>query len=261
MSVEGRITTEVSGRLLLIGIDRMEKKNSFTPRMYLDLGDAYARLDQDPELWCGVLFAHGNDFTAGLDLPQFASVMAEGKMPVVEGSCDPCGMYGPYPRKPVVTAMHGLCLTIGIELMLAADIRVAAKGTRFGQIEIKRGIYPFGGATIRYVQEAGWGNAMRYLLTADEFSAEEAYRIGMVQEVVEDGKQLERAVEIATTIAEQAPLAVQATLKHCRKALYDGEKAAAAALMDDLATVAQSEDAMEGIQSFIERRKANFKGR
>ena len=91
-------------------------------------------------------------------------------------------------------AVQGWCLTIGIELLLAADIRVAAAGTRFAQIEVKRGIYPIGGATVRLAEEIGWGNAMRILLTGDEFSAQEAYRVGLVQELVPDGTQFERAL-------------------------------------------------------------------
>lgn len=114
-------------------------------------------------------------------------------------------------------AVQGLCFTLGIELILAADIAVAAEGTRFAQIEIKRGIFPFGGATLRFHQRAGWGNAMRWLLTGDEFDAREAWRMGLVQEVVEPGRQHERALAIAETVARQAPLGVQATLASARQ--------------------------------------------
>jgi len=90
-----------------------------------------------------------------------------------------------------------LTYTFGIELMLAAGIRIAATTTRFAQMEVKRGIYPFGGATIRFVREAGWGNAMRYLLTGDEFNAQEALRMGLIQKVVQPGQQIERAMKLA----------------------------------------------------------------
>jgi enoyl-CoA hydratase/carnithine racemase len=145
--------------------------------------------------------------------------------------------------------------------LLATDIRVAAHGTRFGQIEIKLGIYPVGGATVRLLQEVGWGNAMRYLLTADEISAEEAYRLGLVQEVVEPGRQFERALAIAETVAKQAPLGVQASLASARIARIHGDKAAMAQLLPDLMPIMKSEDAQEGVQAFIERREARFKGR
>ena len=81
--------------------------------------------------------------------------------------------------KPLVVAVNGKCLTVGIELILAADICIAAEDATFAQIEIKRGIFPFGGATLRFPERAGWGNAMRWLLTGDEFDAKEAFRIGL----------------------------------------------------------------------------------
>ena len=161
----------------------------------------------------------------------------------------------------MLCAVQGICLTIGIELMLAADIRVAASNARFAQIEIKRGLYPFGGATIRFARETGWGNAMRYLLTGDEFNAAEAHRIGLVQEVVEPGQQLARTEELAQVVAMQAPLGVRATLASARLAITEGEEAAIRRLGPDLQPLIQSEDIREGIQSFIERRQANFKGR
>ena len=158
-------------------------------------------------------------------------------------------------------AVQGRCLTLGIELALASDIRVAASDARFAQIEIKRGIMPFGGATIRFVRDCGWGNAMLHLLTADEFDAEEALRIGLVQEVVEPGNQLERAIELAHVIAAQSPLGVQGTLRNARLAWRDGEAAAVAQLLPEIQKLMTTKDAQEGIQAFIERRDGNFLGR
>jgi len=157
--------------------------------------------------------------------------------------------------------VQGICLTIGIELLLATDIRIAASDTRFAQIEIKRGLFPFGGATIRLPREVGWGNAMRYLLTGDEFNAAEALRIGFVQEVVAPGQQLTRATEMAQVVSAQAPLGVRVTLKSARLAVAEGEEAAKQQFQPDLQKIMQSEDIKEGVQSFIERRQANFKGR
>ena len=164
-------------------------------------------------------------------------------------------------KKPVVVAVQGTCLTIGIELMLATDIRIAATTTRFGQIEVKRGIYPVGGATLRFPREVGWGNAMRWLLTGDEFDAAEALRIGLVQEVVPPGEQLDRAIALAQTIAAQAPLGVYATLASSRAAIPAAEHAAAARLMPDLAPIMKSADVAEGLRAFLERRPGTFEGR
>ena len=145
--------------------------------------------------------------------------------------------------------------------MLATDIRIAASNARFAQIEIKRGLFPFGGATIRLPREVGWGNAMRYLLTGDEFTAAEALRIGLLQEVVEPEQLFTRATELAHIVSAQAPLGVRATLKSARLAVDDGEEAAKQQFLPDLQEIARSEDIKEGVQSFIERREGNFKGR
>jgi enoyl-CoA hydratase/carnithine racemase len=121
-------------------------------------------------------------------------------------------------------------------------------------------LYPFGGATIQFVREAGWGNAMRYLLTGDEFDAPEARRMGLIQEIVEPGRQLDRAVELAERIAAQAPLGVRATLASARYALTEGEEVAIQRLRPDLEPILQSDDLQEGIHFFRERRSARFTG-
>lgn len=255
------ITTERAGHVLLMGLNRPEKRNAFNRAMLQELSLAYGELDSDPELRCGVLFAHGDHFTGGLDLADVAPAMTDDGFAVPEGGLDFVGISTAPVSKPVVMAIQGRCLTIGIELALASDVRVAASDARFAQIEIKRGLMPFGGATIRLVRDCGWGNAMRYLLTADEFDAGEAFRIGLVQQVVEPGRQLDRAREIAEVITRQAPLGVLGTLRNARLAWNEGEAAAAAQLLPEVRALMETEDALEGLQSFIERRDAVFQGR
>jgi enoyl-CoA hydratase/carnithine racemase len=257
------LTVERRGHVLLMGLNRPKKYNAVTLDMFHALAQAYYELEHDPELRVGVVFAHGPHFTAGVDLQQWAPVFASGEFPTLpEGEIDPLG-FDDAKRisKPIVMATQGLCYTIGIELMLATDVRVSAENTRFGQIEVKRGIYPVGGATVRLIQEVGWSNAMRWLLTGDEFSAAEAYRIGLVQDVVPVGEQGDRAIAIAETIAAQAPLGVYATLKSARLARRESESAAFSRLLPDMLPIMQSEDAAEGVRSFFERRDAVFKGR
>lgn len=258
---EGKVSIERRGHVLLMGLDRVAKRNAFDVAMYHALSRAYATLANDDDLRAGVLFAHGDHFTAGLDLAEFSPVFASGSWSVPEGGVDPLHVGGPGLDKPVVCAVQGICFTIGIELMLATDIRVAAEGVRLGQIEVKRGIYPVGGATTRLPREVGWGNAMRWLLTADELGAAEAHRIGLVQEVTPRGQELERAIAIAETIAEQAPLGVRATIASARRARDEGQEAAEKRLLADLAPILASDDAREGLASFLERRKARFQGR
>ena len=258
-ATEGRVHAERQGRILKIVIDRPEKKNAFSPAMLRQLSDALTDLDADDALWVGVLCAAGDHFTAGLDMPQFFGPKASAK-PLPEGNVDPFGM-AKRCRKPLVTAVQGIVYTVGIEMMLAGDIVVAADDSRFCQMEAKRGIAPLGGAHFRYVERAGWGNAMYHLMLCDEFSAAEALRIGLVQEVCEVGDQLARATAIAETIARQAPLGVQATLRSARVALEQGPAAALAPLLADVRAVMASDDAREGLQSFVERREARFTGR
>ena len=255
-----RITVEQRGHVLLVGLKRVDKRNAFDLQMYAELGQALGDLHRNADLRCGLLFAHGNHFTGGIELPQWLPFFRDGRWaPLPEGAVDPLALDPARTlAKPLVIAVHGWCLTIGIELMLAADIRVAAQDTRFAQIEIKRGIFPIGGATVRLVQEIGWGDAMRILLTGDEFSAAEAYRLGLVQEVVPPGAQLERAVAIAQTIAKQSPVGVQATLASARLARREGERAAFARMLPDLQQAIASDDAIEGLNAFLERREPKF---
>ncbi|MGB8222386.1 MAG: crotonase/enoyl-CoA hydratase family protein [Polyangiales bacterium] len=255
------VVTERDGRIVHIILDRADKMNAFDLRMLRELGEAVTDYESDESLWCAVLFANGENFTAGLDLAEVGPAVRSGAPLFPEGTIDVLNLHEPRRKKPLVMAAQGWCLTIGIELMLAADIRLAAEGTRFGQIEINRGIFPFGGATIRLPEIAGWGNAMRWLLTGDHFDAAEALRIGLVQEVVPADQLRDKAVQIARTVAKRAPLGVAATLRSARTAQLRGTEAAIAELLVIARELMGTEDAAEGIRSFLERREGNFKGR
>ena len=255
----GVVRSEARGRVLKITIDNVARRNSFTPEMMGQLSDALTELDRNDDYWAGVVCAEGEHFTAGLDMPKFFGPTAQ---PRVEtpGNVDPFGL-AKQCRKPVVTAVQGITFTIGIEMLLAGDIAVAADNARFCQMEAKRGIAPLGGAHFRFLTRMGWGDAMYHLLLCDEFDAAEALRIGLVQEVVPLGRQVERAMELAELITRNAPLGIQVTKKAARAYIEAGEKAAIAAGADIRATVMDSEDAKEGIRSFVERRAAVFQGR
>jgi enoyl-CoA hydratase len=258
-----RITVDRDGHVLLIGVNRPEKRNAFDLAAIEQLAAAYERLADDRELRVGVLYAHGEHFSAGLDLAEVGPVVAaDGPTALTGGGrYDPFGVWGQAVPKPVVMAVQGIAFTLSIELALAADIVVAAADVRFRQLEIGRGILPFGGATFRAPAQLGWGNAMRFLLTAEEFGAAQAQRIGLVQEVVAAGRQLDRAVELARMVAAQAPMGVQGTLANARTARAAAERAAVQHLRELLPGILGSEDAAEGVRSFVERRAARFTGR
>ena len=163
--------------------------------------------------------------------------------------------------KPMVAAVKGICFTVGIELMLGADIVVAADSSRFAQMEVQRCIMPTGGATLRMPERAGVGNAMLHLLTGDAFDAAEALRCHFVQKVVPAGQELDEAFHIAERIAAQAPQAVVATRLNVLKAIELGQAAAVADFIPVQQRLTNSEDAAEGVRSFVEKRPARFTGR
>ena len=260
---EGSVDCSVQDGVLLICINRPNKRNGFTPKMFRELGEAYTLLDDDPELRVGILHAAGDHFTAGLDLPTIAPLMRAGVKAVPLGLVDPLdlGMAGYRRRtKPMVVAVKGITYTLGIELMLAADIVVAADDCRFSQLEVKRGIMATGGATLRMAERAGAGNALLHLLTGDEFDSAEALRLKFVQKVVPAGSELAEALKIGNAIAAQAPLAVVATRLNVLKAIEHGPLVAMHDFIDVQSRLANSADAKEGVASFVEKRAARFLG-
>ncbi|MFJ9412398.1 crotonase/enoyl-CoA hydratase family protein [Streptomyces sp. NPDC101393] len=250
------------GAVLTITLNRPEKANAIDADMIEGLSHAYARLSDDPTLRVAVVRSNGPHFTGGLDLASLAPRLATGGEGLIpDTGRDPWGMYGEPATKPVVVAVHGRCFTAGLELVLNADLCVAAADTLFGQQEVTRGIVALGGATVRLPHRAGWGNAMRYLLTGDQFDAQEAWRMGVVQEVVRPGEQFDRATALAHRIAHQAPLAVQATLADARAAVREPIAASAASLRGEVGPrLFATADATEGINALIERRTPVYTG-
>jgi enoyl-CoA hydratase/carnithine racemase len=258
-----RVVLERHGHVLVMRLDRPRRRNAVDYAMLLALAEAYELLGTDDDLRVGVLCATGDHFSAGFDLAEMAPLIQERGPQIVAGESrfDPLGLWKPPVPKPVVMAVSGISFTLSIELALASDIVVANDDVRFGQLEVARGLLPFQGGSIRAPVQLGWGNAMRFLLTAEEFGAAEALRIGLVQEVVSGGAHVERAVEIAERIGRQAPLAVQATLASARAAIAAARDAGTAQMAASLQPLWTSEDAAEGLRSFVERRTADFIGR
>jgi enoyl-CoA hydratase len=255
------VVVEQQAQVLTIGIDRPDKANAFDAEVIAGLAFAYARLEADPALRVGLVYSRAAHFTAGLDLAALAPALETGGQGLLpDGGLDPWRLFGEATTKPIVVAVHGRCYTAGLELVLASDLCVAADDSVFGQLEVSRGILAFGGATLRFPQRAGWGNAMRYLLTGDTFDAAEALRIGLVQEVVPRGEEFDRALAIAERIAAQAPLAVRATLAEARSSSATAAKEASERLRVAITELLGTADAREGIAALIERREPSFQG-
>jgi enoyl-CoA hydratase len=256
----GTVEVERRGSVLLIGINRPQAQNRLDPPILIALGKAYHQLEHDDALRVAILHGIGPDFSMGADLPAIAAGLKAGILPPKDPDyINAFGLRPPLRTKPVVAAVQGGTKFGGHELFLAADIRVAASDAVFSQGEVARGVFPGGGGTIRLTREAGWGNAMRYMLTGEEWGTEEARRLGLVQEVTPPGKQLDRAVELADKIAAAAPLGVRATLASAHLAI-GSEDTALLALGPAFQQILQSDDAKEAQRARQENRAPVYRG-
>ncbi|MFI5623068.1 crotonase/enoyl-CoA hydratase family protein [Nocardioides sp. NPDC051685] len=246
------VQVERHGPVMVIGINRPEKANALNQQAIRELSSAYAALDADDSIRAGVLHGVGRHFTAGMDLREVAPQVSAGDSLLAPGGMNPWQVEGESLSKPLIAAVHGKCLTLGIELVLAADIAVCSASSSFATLEPQVGLFPFGGGTTRLPQRAGWGNAMRWLLTCEEYGAQEAHRIGLVQEVVDDGDHLTRAMQLAEKIARQAPLAIKAVLENSRRAVRDGVAAAELEMPRLAQQTFNSVDGQAGIDTFRE---------
>ncbi|WP_166367034.1 crotonase/enoyl-CoA hydratase family protein [Pseudomonas akapageensis] len=254
----GEVRMTLEDHIAIISVDNAAKLNAFSPEMIEQLAGHLTTVNNDENIWVAVLCPEGEHTTAGLDMPKFFGPNATVK-PLPEGWVDPFGLKNRC-TKPVISVVHGKTYTVGIEMMLAGDIVIAADTARFCQMESKRGIAPLGGAHFRYLTRAGWGNAMYHLFLCDEFDAKRALEIGFVQEVLPFGEHKERAMEIARLICKNAPIGLRATKAAALKFVQEGEQAAIDCIPAIEKTVFSTEDFKEGLQSFAERRPANFKG-
>lgn len=242
--------------VLVVTLDRPAAKNAMTLEMATIIASAMDRLDDDPQLRVGLLTATGDVFCAGMDLKRFLT----GERPVVPGRGF-AGLAEQPPRKPLVVAVNGAALAGGCELALAADLVVASTSARFGLPEVKRGLVAAGGGLVRLRDWLPRAVANEVLLTGDPLSAQEAHRHGLVNRLVEPEDLMDAALELAHTVAANAPLAVQASKKVMDSAAdwpQDERIDRARAISEPVFT---SEDAREGASAFAERRAPRWAGR
>jgi enoyl-CoA hydratase len=258
-----KITVERRGEIVLIGINRPYIYNRIDPETYVGLAKALYRYDHDPSLRAAVLFGHGENFSRGIDVDAYQAFLATGRPLFADKDfVDPLAKSSTKLTKPLIVVTHGDTWNMAHELCLAADMRIAAADTRFGQDENTHGRFPGGGATIRFVHQAGWGNAMRYMLTGDHWSAEEGRRIGIVQEIAPTReKALELGVEIASRIAACGPLGIKTTLASAHLAIDGSQGEALAKLNAQYQALYRTEDFKEGRRAEAEGRPAIYQGR
>jgi enoyl-CoA hydratase/carnithine racemase len=262
-SSTAKVTVERRGQIVLIGINRPYIHNRVDPETFLGLAKAYYQYDHDPSLRAAVLFGHGDDFSRGIDVDAFQAAVVSDRPRITEpGAIDPLGRTAPILTKPLAVVVHGDSWNMGHELYLAADIRVAAADTRFGQDENTHGRFPGGGATIRFVREAGWGNAMRYMLTGDHWSTEEALRMGTLQEIASTRDMaLETGIKIAEKMAACGPLGIKTTLASAHLAIDSLQAEALSKLTAQYGALYRTEDFKEGRRAEAEGRPPIYQGK
>src|SRR6476660_3785029 len=202
-------------------MNRPEAKNALSPEMLVGLADAWDRIDSDPEIRCAILTGAGGVFCAGADLKAMNN--AQGEAAASRSFREDAGLAWKallrHHRltKPLIAAVEGYAVAGGTEILQATDIRVAGESAKFGIAEVRRGLFPLGGSTVRLQRQIPYTLAAEMLLTGRRVPAPEAKEIGLIGHVVPDGTALEKAREIADQIAANAPLSVQAVLKSLRE--------------------------------------------
>ena len=258
-----KLTIERRGQVVLFGINRPYIQNRIDPETFTILAEAYYQYDHDASLRAAVLFGYGENFSRGIDVDGFKSLAGAGKSWIAStGTIDPLGKRAPNLTKPLIVVTHGDTWNMAHELHLVADIRIASADTNFGQDENTHGRFPGGGSTIRFPREVGWSNAMRYMLTGDHWSAEEAYRMGEVQKVAPNAKEaLEAGVRIANKIADCGPLGIKTSLASAHLAIDHGEEEALSKLDAQFGALFHTQDFLEGQKAETEGRKPVYQGR
>jgi enoyl-CoA hydratase/carnithine racemase len=257
---KGRINRKLIQNIFFIDIDRPKKMNGFTPYMFEEIAKAFTEYEYEDNALCAIVYTSGDNFCAGMDLNKMKKLLKNGDHSYIKNKnyIDPLGLNKPVRSKPLIVAVKGITFTYGLELMLSSDIALAAKNTTFAMLEVKRGLLMTGGATLRFVQRSGWSNAMKYLLTGIKFDSQEAYRMNLIQEVVDDSYLFTRAIELAAHICQSSPLAIKEVIKNSRLAQIDPLKA-----IEKFNSVQnkliKSDDFSEGLKSFEEKRDPRFK--
>jgi len=262
------VIVEQEGPVLVVTLNRPEKKNAVNSEVMCRLYDAWVRLDQDEELRVAILTGRGDTFCAGMDLAEIGKLRSG----VTDNEWlervrkEPHVIYGAWlktyrPTKPVILAAEGFARAGGTEILQGTDIRVAGESAKFGVTEVQRGLFPMAGSAVRLRRQIPYAIAAEMLLAGDDLPARRAYDLGLVNHVVPDGQALAKAKEIAERIAANGPLAVKALVATLRATEMLPEDKAFEIEQQHGMKVMMSQDAAEGPRAFLEKRKPVFTGR
>ncbi|MER7817562.1 crotonase/enoyl-CoA hydratase family protein [Streptomyces sp. NPDC096153] len=253
------LTVQREGATLVLTLNRPEARNALSLPMLVGLYDAWLEADADDDVRSVVLTGAGGSFCAGMDLKALAGKGMEGQGYRDRLKADPdlhwkAMLRHHRPRKPVVAAVEGPCVAGGTEILQGTDIRVAGESAVFGLFEVRRGLFPIGGSTVRLQRQIPRTHALEMLLTGRPYTAPEAERIGLVGSVVPDGTALERALDIAGRINSCGPLAVEAVKASVYETAEMTETEGLAAELKRGWPVFDTADAKEGARAFAEKR-------
>ncbi|APE12503.1 enoyl-CoA hydratase [Rhodococcus sp. 2G] len=271
-SREPHCLVEQRGHVLIVTLNRPEARNALSGEMMAIMNEAWDRVDNDPEIRVAILTGAGGAFCAGADLKAMNAAPPGDKFEQGErsdgkgndGGWDlsrlPALLKGRRLTKPLIAAVEGAAIAGGTEILQGTDIRVAGESAKFGVSEAKWGLFPLGGSAVRLVRQIPYTIAADILLTGRHIKAAEAKEIGLIGYVVPDGTALDKALEIAETIANNGPVAVQAILRTIRDSEGLHEEEAFRIDAELGAAVFKSADAKEGPRAFAEKRAPKFSG-
>jgi enoyl-CoA hydratase len=261
------VIVEKDGHVLIVTLNRPEKKNCVNSEVMCRLVDAWEQLDADHELRVGILTGKGDTFCSGMDLseiPKLQKGVAENewmeRVMKDQSITMKCWLKTYRPTKPVILAAEGFARAGGTEILQGTDIRVAGESAMFGVTEVQRGLFPMAGSAVRLRRQIPYAIAAEMLLAGEDLPAKRAFELGLVNHVVPDGQALTKAREIADRIAANGPLAVKAILETLRKTEAMPEEQAFEIEMPLGIKVMMSKDAAEGPRAFLEKRAAVFTG-
>lgn len=256
------------GHVLIVTMNRPKRKNAMTLTMFALMADAWKELSADDDLRCAILTGAEGNFSSGMDLRAMAGdVDADGAIDEQGRLRDDPGfiwrglLKTERPTKPVLAAVEGVAIAGGSEILQGTDIRVAGESARFGVSEARWSLYPMGGSAVRLQRQIPYTVAADILLTGRHIEAREALAIGLVGHVVPDGGALDKARELAQTIAANGPLAVEAILRTLHHTQHMSEAEAFEYESAYTGAIMASEDAKEGPRAFAEKRTPNFQRR